>query len=91
MKILTTPRFDRCIKKLHPQEKKSLDEAVKVLISDPEAGEGKKGDLTGVRVYKYKYQQQLLLLAYSIDSQNKQIILLGYGTHENFYRDLKRS
>ena len=90
MKILTTPRFDRTIKKLHGQEKKSLDDAVRALISNPQAGESKKGDLSGVYVYKYKLQQQLLLLAYSIDIKNKRIVLLGYGTHENFYRDLKR-
>ena len=90
MKILTTPRFDRTIKKLHSQEKKSLDDAVRALISNPQAGESKKGDLSGVYVYKYKLQQQLLLLAYSIDIKNERIVLLGYGTHENFYRDLKR-
>lgn len=90
MKILTTPRFDRTIKKLHSQEKKSLDDAVRALISNPQAGESKKGDLSGVYVYKYKHQQQLLLLAYSIDIKNERIVLLGYGTHENFYRDLKR-
>jgi len=90
MKILTTPRFDRTIKKLHSQEKKSLDDAVRALISNPQAGESKKGDLSGVYVYKYEHQQQLLLLAYSIDIKNERIVLLGYGTHENFYRDLKR-
>ena len=89
MKIQTTPRFDRCIKKLHPQEKKSLDDAVRALLNNPMAGEAKKGDLSGVRVYKYKHHQNLLLLAYSIDTQNEQIDLLGHGTHENFYRDLK--
>lgn len=91
MKVKTTPRFDRCIKKLHPQEKESLNNAVKAILSNPIAGEAKKGDLAGVLVYKYKYQQQLLLLAYSIDNPNQQLILLGYGTHENFYRDLKRN
>ena len=90
MKILTTPRFDRTIKKLQSQEKKSLDDAVRALISNPQAGESKKGDLSGVYIYKYKHQQQLLLLAYSIDIKNERIVLLGYGTHENFYRDLKR-
>lgn len=90
MKILTTPRFDRTIKKLRGQQKKVFDDAVRALISNPQAGESKKGDLSGVSVYKYKHQQQLLLLAYSLDIKNERIILLGYGTHENFYRDLKR-
>jgi mRNA-degrading endonuclease RelE of RelBE toxin-antitoxin system len=90
MKIHTTPRFDRSIKKLHPQEKKSLDDAVRALLNNPMAGEAKKGDLAGVRVYKYKHQQHLLLLAYSVDTKKEQIVLLGHGSHENFYRDLKQ-
>jgi len=91
MKVKTTPRFNRCIKKLHPQEKESLNNAIKAIHSNPIVGEAKKGDLSGVLVYKYKYQQQLLLLAYSIDNFNQHLILLGLGTHENFYRDLKRN
>lgn len=91
MKIQTTPRFERIIKKLHPQEKKSLNEAVKAIANDPRVGETKNGDLAGVRVHKYKHQLQLLLLAYTYDAQSEQIILMGHGTHENFYRDLKQS
>ncbi len=89
MKIQTTPRFERIIKKMHPQEKKSLNEAVKVIANGPKIGENKRGDLAGVRVYKYKHHLQLLMLAYSYDAENDQIILMGHGTHENFYRDLK--
>ncbi len=63
---------------------------LKAIANAPEIGESKKGDLAGVRVYKHKHQLQLLLLAYSYDAQNDQIILMGHGTHENFYRDLKQ-
>lgn len=90
MKVLATPRFDRAIKKLHPTEKKSLNEAVRHVLDNPLIGEAKKGDLAGARVYKYKHLQQLLLLAYSVDTENDQLILMAHGTHENFYRDLKR-
>ena len=90
MKIQFTPRFERSIKKLHPDEKQSLNEAIKAIVSNPLAGVGKKGDLVGVRVYKYNHNQQQLLLAYVADTSNDQIILIGHGTHENFYRDLKK-
>ncbi|WP_353136714.1 type II toxin-antitoxin system RelE/ParE family toxin [Limnohabitans sp.] len=89
MKVLTTPRFNRTVKKLHLQEKHLLDEAVRFIISKPEAGELKKGDLTGVRVHKYKFNTKQMLLAYAANTQEQVIILLGYGAHENFYRDLK--
>ena len=90
MKVLFTPRFERNIKKLHLNEKQSLDQAIKAILLNPLAGESKKGDLVGVRVYKYNHHQQLLLLAYIVVSSNDQIILIGRGTHENFYRDLKK-
>ena len=38
---------------------------------------------------KYKWQNQQKLLAYTLDAEVDAMILLGYGTHENFYRDLK--
>jgi mRNA-degrading endonuclease RelE of RelBE toxin-antitoxin system len=90
MRVSTTPRFDRAIKKISPDEKKSLDSAVKAIISEPFASEMKKGDLLGAQVYKFRYHQQQMLLAYSVSLDRTQIALIGYGVHENFYRDLKR-
>jgi hypothetical protein len=90
MIVLTTPRFDRAIKKITPAEKKSLDLAVKSIIADPDKGEAKKGDLSGIKVLKFKYLRQQMLLAYSVSIDRSQIALIGYGVHENFYRDLKR-
>ncbi len=89
MRILTTPRFDRSVKKFHAQEKRALDDAIKAVITDTNIGELKKGDLTGVRVYKYRLNAQQMLLAYAANKDEQVIILLGLGTHENFYRDLK--
>jgi hypothetical protein len=51
-------------------------------------GEAKKGDLSGVFVYKYRSQQQLMLLAYEYDPGTRMLLLLG--SHENFYQKLKR-
>jgi mRNA-degrading endonuclease YafQ of YafQ-DinJ toxin-antitoxin module len=90
MKVLTIPRFDRAIKKISPAEKKTLDSAVKAIISEPFAGEMKRGDLLGVQVYKFRHLKQQMLLAYSVSLDRTQIALIGYGVHENFYRDLKR-
>ena len=89
MKVLTTPRFDRVVKKLHAEEKRALDEAVRSVIAEPASGEMKKGDLSNVRVYKYRFNREQMLLAYAANLEQQVIILMGYGTHENFYRDLK--
>ena len=50
--------------------------------------EPKKGDLAGGFVYKFKCNGQLTLLAYVYDPGTRLLLLLG--SHENFYRDLKR-
>lgn len=90
MIVSTTPRFDRAIKKLSSTEKKVLDGAVKSIISNPSKGEMKKGDLSGIQVIKFRYLRQQMLLAYSVSLDGRQLVLMGYGVHENFYRDLKR-
>ena len=51
----------------------------------------KKGDLNGVQVYKFKMVKQLTLLAYEFYESKLELILLALGTHENFYRDIKRN
>ena len=44
-----------------------------------------------VFVYKFKMDKQLVLLAYSVsDDEIMTLYLLKLGSHENFYRDLKR-
>ena len=90
MNIQQTPTFARQIKKLHKNQKKDLDEAIKIIVKDPSIGELKKGDLNGVQVYKFKMVNQLTLLAYDFTAQKQLLLLLALGSHENFYRDLKK-
>ena len=90
MIVSTTPRFDRAIKKITPAEKKTLDGAVKSIIANPFNGVAKKGDLLGMQVIKFRHLKQQMLLAYSVSLDGTQIVLMGYGVHESFYRDLKR-
>lgn len=87
-KILQMPPFKRAYKKLHGQQKIKVDEAIEMIVAKPELGQQKKGDLAGVWVYKFKVKQQEYLLAYEWDPKLRMLLLLG--THENFYRDLKK-
>jgi mRNA-degrading endonuclease RelE of RelBE toxin-antitoxin system len=89
MKIEQTRSFKKSLKKLHPKQKGSLDEAIKSVMKDPQCGEEKKGDLAGVRVYKFKMVNCLNLLAYTYDDSCDLITLLKLSSHENYYRDLK--
>ena len=90
MRILVTPTFHRTFKKLHPQQKTVLDEAVRTIASQPEVGESKLGDLAGVQVFKFWMGNLQCLLAYRLLDENT-LKLLMVGPHENFYRDLIRS
>jgi len=88
--VLQTPSFRKAAKKLKPGQKKELDDAVQALMDNPELGELKKGDLAFLRVYKFKMNKQLMLLGYSFNRGSLTLELLALGSHENFYRDVKR-
>ena len=81
--------FKRAYKRLHPGQKADVDDAIFEIVRDPTIGEAKKGDLLGVFVYKFKCHGRLTLLAYEYDPNTRLLLLLS--SHENFYRDLKRS
>ena len=80
--------FHRAYRRLNEDQKVDVDEAVKTIVEDPTLGEAKKGDPAGVFVYKFQCVGTRLLLAYEYDPATRWLLLVG--THENFYRDLKR-
>ena len=82
------PTFKRVYKKLHVNQRDVVHNAMRKLIDNPMLGEEKKGDLTGVWVYKFDCIDRQYLLAYSWDATTR--TWLAVGPHENFYRDLKR-
>ncbi|MBF0657823.1 type II toxin-antitoxin system RelE/ParE family toxin [Psychrobacter sp. NG25] len=89
LSIVQSHSFKKAVKKLHKNQKADLDNAVRTIIDDPDIGVQKVGDLSSVRVYKFKMLKQLTLLAYIIDDGQLVLTLLMVGTHENFYRDVK--
>ena len=92
IKVTSTSSFARTVKKLHANDKKIVDEAVREIADNPMIGEEKKGDLAGVFVHKFKINKQLVLLAYRPEPNKvkpEEVVLLSIGSHENFYTDLK--
>lgn len=89
-RILQTPSFKKAVKKLHSNQKDDLDTAIKLIVNDPLLGEQKKGDLSFMRVYKFKMVKQLTLLGYSYEDGAIILELITLGSHENFYRDIKK-
>ena len=53
MLVLQQNSFKRAYKKLHPQQKQAVNEAVLVVCENPTLGEQKKGDLASIFVYKF--------------------------------------
>jgi mRNA-degrading endonuclease RelE of RelBE toxin-antitoxin system len=86
-----TRRFARAYKKLHDNVAADVDAATEVVADNPAIGERKKGDLADLFVYKFRSQNQLYLLGYTVDAEVRLVYLEALGPHENFYRDLKRS
>ncbi len=88
-KVFQTSAFAKAKKKLHKKQIAELDREIHKILTDPEIGVQKRGDLQGVYVYKCKITNQLFLIAYQFNE--KTLTLLMLGSHENFYRDLKKS
>ncbi|MBP8277613.1 MAG: type II toxin-antitoxin system RelE/ParE family toxin [Propionivibrio sp.] len=86
-----TRRFARVYKKLNDNVAADVDAATAEVAQDPSIGERKKGDLADLHVYKFRSQNQLYLLGYTVDDDIRLVYLEAVGPHENFYRDLKRS
>ena len=93
LEIQVTASFARAAKKLHPRDKKVVDQAVRDVADSPSIGEEKRGDLTGYFVYKFKLNNQETLLAYALRPDKfkpTSVILMAVGPHENFYTQLTR-
>jgi mRNA interferase RelE/StbE len=79
-RLLQTPTFKRAVKRLHKSQKRALDDAVRTLAADPACGEAKAGDLAGVRVYKFRMDSNLVLLAYEYVENADTVKLLALGS-----------
>ena len=85
--IKQMPAFKRAYKKLHANIRSQVDEAIRGIVTNPQIGEEKRGDLASVFVHKFKANRQEMLLAYEWSTQTR--TLLALGVHENYYRNLK--
>jgi len=87
MKIYQSRSFEKKVKKFNEKQKLELDNEIKQIVQKPSIGSEKKGDLKGVFVHKFNIQNQLYLLAYRVNKESLEFIMIG--PHENYYRDLK--
>ncbi|MDP1540617.1 MAG: type II toxin-antitoxin system RelE/ParE family toxin [Moraxellaceae bacterium] len=90
VRVIQTSSFARTVKKLSVANKAELDLAIKAIVQSPLLGQAKVGDLAGIRVHKFSLNRQQVLLAYEWLDESLVLVLLKLGSHENFYRDLKK-
>lgn len=89
VKVFETRRFEKALNKLSETQLKVVEDEIDKIIEDPEVGELKKGDLSHLRVHKFKLEKQQVLLGYSWFEEKLELYLLQIGPHENFYQKQK--
>ena len=87
MNIIQSRSFARKVKKFTGPRKQQLDAEIRKIRDNPASGTEKKGDLRGVFVHTFTIHRLQYLLAYRVDTENLELIMIG--PHENYYRDLK--
>ena len=88
-KIIASTRFLKFKNHSPSQLQLEIDQQVKLIAKDPDIGELKKGDLKGIRVYKFKFKAQQYLLSYEV--LNNILFLYLIGRHENYYKGILKN
>lgn len=89
IKVFETSRFGKALKKLPEPQLQAVEDEIEIIIDNPDIGELKKGDLSHLRVHKFKLNGQQVLLGYSWVEEAIELYLLHVGSHENFYQKQK--
>lgn len=93
MPVVYRKPFSQFVKKQHKVFRAVIEDEVNFICNNLDVGELKVGDLSGVRVYKFRFNKNEYLIAYSVISNDEpQFIAIDFykiGTHEKFYEDLK--
>jgi len=87
--VYQSRRFEKALSKLSEAHLKDVEDQIDIIIADPDIGEQKKGDLSYLRVHKFRLNQQLALLGYAWVEDELELYLLQLGSHENFYQKMK--
>ena len=54
MQVVQTNRFEKSYKKLQKNQLADVNKAIQEIMTNPEIGVQKKGDLADIRVHKFK-------------------------------------
>ncbi len=87
--------FALYVKKTKKPLQLKIEDVVLDIQKNPALGAAKVGDLKGIFVCKFKFNQQEYLVAYKFEKDQKHLSIFWIhfykvGSHENFYDELKR-
>lgn len=80
--------FRKFVKKQTRAFQLAIEDEVQKIMTVPDLGEAKIGDLVGFRVHKFSFGRKKFLIAYRL--QGEEMVFFTIGSHENFYRELKK-
>lgn len=95
MKIYYKRPFAQFVKKSRKPLQLAIEDKVILVCKNPGLGEQKIGDLHGLYIYKFRFNNQEYLMAYKFgpNENNLEILWIDFykiGSHENFYTELKK-
>lgn len=91
-KIIFLPPARNFLKKLKDKNlKKLFEDAIKNISENPQSGQVKTGDLSGIYAYGFNYNKISYRIAYKVEinDDGTLTIIIMAGVHENFYKKLK--
>ena len=90
--IIFLPPARNFLKKLKDKNlKKLFEDAIKNISENPQVGQVKTGNLSGIYAYGFNYNKISYRIAYKVEvnDDGTLTIIIMAGVHENFYKKLK--
>lgn len=85
-------RILKKVRKNEPALYKKIVIALEQIREEPLSGESNAGDLKGIFSLDIKHMGKNYELAYKLEEENsgQYVLVIMFGTRENFYKELKR-
>lgn len=80
------PHVAAVLRRLPPDLKKSVREAIRALAHNPALGESLRGELEGL----WKYRVRRYRIVYEVDRQRRRILLYAVGHRREVYSSVAR-
>ena len=84
------PKAEKQLRKIRERQLiEAFRECIKLICKQPYKN-SKVGDLKGLYAQGFNYQGTAYRVAYLIDTENKIIHIIGLGSHEGFWDEIKK-